>query len=143
MLRMLTLASPPPAERTVLLCNVPPPGEASVQPRAQTTQPLTVHADTVLQRVAHGRPLLNYCVNMHEGDGGPQEQRAVCSVRSREAAGTQEALGAGCLPPLPLPSVSSLCGFRWNNTVNFFLGSSSIQMHGNSEKGDSMAEADV
>ena len=32
--------------------------------------------------------------------------------------------GAGCLPPLPLPSVSSLCGFRWNNTVNFFLGPS-------------------
>ena len=43
----------------------------------------------------------------------------------------------------PLPSVSSLCGFRWDNTVNFFLGSSTIQIHGNSEKGDGMAEADV
>lgn len=65
------------------------------------------------------------------------------SQPSKDGSSSPPDPGAGCLPPLPLPSVSSLCGFRWDNTVNFFLGSSSIQMHGNSEKGDGMAEADV
>lgn len=78
---------------TVLLCSTATSWRGQHATQGTDNPDPTVHADTVLQRVVHMGLLLNDCVNTSEGDGGPEEQRAVCTVRPKRLQGHRRLWG--------------------------------------------------